>query len=191
MALLDPKCHPLLDQIDHQLEQVADAIQSHEVTESGCWEYHRSKNSYGYGRIYLAASPGRVAFNAFAHRVSYAFHHRVDPLNSRVCHKCDNPACINPDHLFLGTHADNMADMAAKRRGLDGEKNHTAKLTEAMVLAVVGEIKKGRSNKQIAERLPISHKQVSLIRLGKSWKHFLAEIGYDPEEYRRFKRKAA
>ena len=75
-----------------------------------CWEWHGTLRADGYGQIRIGAS------NVLAHRLAWQL--AVGPIPDDLCvlHRCDNPPCVNPDHLWLGTHADNMHDMFAKGR---------------------------------------------------------------------------
>lgn len=78
-----------------------------------CWEWQSCLNPNGYGRI---GHGGRGGRKCAAHRVSWEIHYGAIPDSLWVLHKCDNPACVNPNHLFLGSHQDNMDDMIAKGR---------------------------------------------------------------------------
>lgn len=107
-----------------------------------------------------------------AHRISYAFSNciPVPPRHIFVLHRCDNPICVNPNHLFLGTHADNMKDMISKgrARGAVGTGNAAAKLTEQQVREIRAST---QIYKVISEQYGISDSMISNIKLGRSWRH--------------------
>ena len=87
---------------------VADQIAT---TPAGCWEFTGPRANYGYGKVGFA--DGMRA----AHRISWEHHNGPIPVGMLVLHRCDNPPCVNPEHLWIGTQADNMRDMVAKGRG--------------------------------------------------------------------------
>lgn len=107
--------------------------------ENSCWQWTASKNRRGYGRICKGRN-GKARVIGYAHRIAYEIAKGPIPEGQCVLHTCDNPSCVNPAHLFVGTHADNMADMIAKGRaihnGLKGESNGRAKLTVKSILEI-------------------------------------------------------
>ena len=96
----------------------------------GCWNWIGSKDGDGYGQIVVNKSSMK------SHRFSWLIHNGEIPHKMLVCHHCDNPGCVNPKHLFIGTNKDNMVDAANKGRTLQGAKNHFCKLTVEIVLEI-------------------------------------------------------
>lgn len=129
----------------------------------GCWLW-RGPTSHGYGRVRFQGN------FRFAHRVAFELATGIDPHGSVVMHSCDNPLCVNPDHLTLGTQTQNIADMDAKgrRRAAKGERNGSARLTEDQVRAIRSD---GRSADVIAEGYPVTVSGIHAIRNGRTWKH--------------------
>lgn len=130
-----------------------------------CWLWTASVNAKGYGQLFIARSPRIVAL---AHRLSWEIHNGTIPSGLCVLHRCDVPACVNPDHLFIGTKADNNADMKQKGRSTIGEKNPMAKLTEVAVRSILND---GRYQKDIAADFGIDQSLVSYIKSRKVWSH--------------------
>lgn len=95
---------------------VAQKLNRYRVSPLGCWEWSGARTRDGYGNV----THGRKSM--LAHRLSYEFHYGVAPGKLLVCHHCDNPPCIRPDHLFLGDQTANMADMARKGRSTAGRR---------------------------------------------------------------------
>ena len=135
---------------------------THVTKTRGCWIFKQHITLRKYRFI---KDRGEMRL---AHRVSWELTHGPIPDGLIVCHKCDNPPCVNPDHLFLGTHKDNSQDMARKGKSQYGRKNTKAKLTDADVVAIRASDKSGN---QIAKDYGIWPSQVSHIRLRKQWKH--------------------
>ena len=134
--------------------------------DTGCWNFQRNiLTSSGYGRI-------RVDDRwMLAHRASFIFANGPLPPQAWVLHRCDNPACVNPEHLFAGTNLDNIADMVAKRRHIHGERHHRAKLTEQDVLDIRTSFARGEQRRPIAERHGITIGHVKDVVHGRVWKH--------------------
>lgn len=125
------------------------------VTESGCWLWTAGVDRDGYGRMCINKSA------ALAHRISAEIHGILIDSSMNVCHKCDVPSCVNPDHLFVGTHKENMMDRDKKGRV-------SAKLTKKQVLKILAD---GREYKYISAEYNTSISNISMIKTGKNWKH--------------------
>jgi hypothetical protein len=95
-----------------------------------CWHWIGSNDGKGYGRLYLRKE-GKTSVFIRAHKLSWLIHNPLMPIKHlNVLHKCDNPSCVNPDHLFLGTEADNAKDRDSKNRQAKGFKNGSAFLSD-------------------------------------------------------------
>ncbi len=138
------------------------------VAQSGCWEWTGHIGSNGYGQI---KAFGRMVS---AHVFAFTLYKGPVPDNLQVLHSCDNPSCVNPHHLFLGSHADNVSDKCKKGRGRFrphlGSKNGCSKLTEEQVKEI-RELKGRVIQTVMAERYGVSQALISLILLKKGWKH--------------------
>lgn len=137
-------------------------MQVNKNAERGCWEWVGYRSNTGYG----CTTKDGVRY--MAHRLSYELF--VGPLEADklVCHKCDNPRCVNPEHLFLGTSADNMADMVAKGRDANrrGERHYKAKLTARDVeLIRAGD----QAVKCLADMYGVGISTIYRARRGDSW----------------------
>jgi hypothetical protein len=110
----------------------------------------------------------RGARHLKAHRFSYGLLRGEIPFGIYVCHHCDNRLCVNPDHLFLGTNQDNLADMRQKGRHIKGRQCHRAKLSEADVINIR---QATGTHTEVAERFGVSAATIGRIRQGLWWKH--------------------
>lgn len=106
-----------------------------------------------------------------AHRASYIMHQGAIPDGLMVCHKCDNPGCVRPDHLFLGTAQVNHDDRGAKGRTARGERSGAAKINDAQAMQIKLRLSLGESPREIAPEFGVCRNTVYAIRAGRIWKH--------------------
>lgn len=137
------------------------------VSDNGCFEWTAAKAGKGYGQIKI---PG-TRRQEYAHRLAYRIYHGDIPADKEVCHRCDNPACVNPAHLWLGNRRENAQDMAQKGRSTFGERNPRAKLTEDDVRKIKLLLRQGRSQAWIGSLYGIHQVHISKIARGIAWKH--------------------
>jgi len=137
-----------------------------EKTEN-CWIWVGGKHRFGYGIFHF---DGKCST---AHKFSYIYFNGEVENNLFVCHKCDNPTCVNPNHLFLGTIQENNADCKNKNRHIKGSKSGMSKLNEFQVKQIKNELKnyyKG-IQKDLSLKYNISQSQISAIYRNKEWQH--------------------
>ena len=142
--------------------------------ENGCLEWVRYTNPDGYGALWLNGGSERT------HRAAWIAEHGAIPQGMHVLHKCDNRKCINLDHLFLGSNAENVADKVAKNRQyrpqVRGEDLVWAKLTDAKV-RLIRMLPRSISNSRWAREFGVSIMAISMARNNKTWTHVQAGGG--------------
>lgn len=136
------------------------------ITDSDCIQFTGCLNDDGYGRI------NRDGKLVFVHREVWAQFNGDIPSGMCVMHACDNPACVNINHLSLGTHTDNMRDMAAKGRKaiFIGSNSHVAKLDEQKVSQIKAMLRNGMKHYEIAKIFGVTRPNISYISRGVIWK---------------------
>lgn len=179
------KCTPLLERFWSRVDRQGP---------DDCWLWQGSLKDNGYGII---GSGGRGGKSIYVHRLSYDLAHPDDPLPDgwNACHTCDvrwaddtYKRCVNPAHLFAGTHQDNMDDMWAKGRGAIGERHglvkhperhahgeahHRAKLTDEKVIEIRRQLALGETDTALGREFGVDRKNIAAIRTGHTWRHLL------------------
>ena len=143
--------------------------------ENGCWEWKAGLFSNGYGQFRIGKKKYR------AHRLMWSFIHGEIPDGRIICHRCDNPKCCRPSHLFIGTNRDNARDRDSKgrgargknpRKGRKGENNHQSKLNRYSVTVIREKWEQGEhTQRELAESFGVSKSQIANIVKKRSWRH--------------------
>lgn len=135
---------------------------------SGCW-------------LWWGDTSGKEPYGQYgdkkAHRLSWELHRGSIPDKMDVCHHCDTPLCVNPDHLFVGTRQDNMQDCAKKGRNSHGETRYNARLTADDVVAIRASVE---PHHVIAPKFGVDYRTISQIRKRQTWAHVPGERSDDP-----------
>lgn len=137
----------------------------------GCWEWTAYRNGKGYGHFMLARAPGQPQRCVKAHRIAWLLTRGPIPNNLCLLHRCDNAACVRPDHMFFGIRADNNLDMLQKGRNARGERHSSSRLTDEAVRRIRLLRQRGLKQEDIAIAFGVTQSTVSNVVLGKRWTH--------------------
>lgn len=137
-----------------------------------CWDWTGSRDSSGYGNMGIGSRTDGTRATISTHRLSWEIHVGPIPKNLHVLHECDNPSCVRPSHLWLGTHKENVEDsrLKGRRNRPIGEKNGRVKLNEADVLAIRND---SRIARLVADDYGVCKSSIWDIRSGRRglWSH--------------------
>ncbi len=161
-------------------------------TDTGCWVWYKVGRDRPYGVTFHLSGTGYNRIRESAHRASWIIHNGYIPDGMFVCHICDNPRCVNPKHLFLGTQLDNMRDASKKGRTVGvgkratgdqhgsrtkpesrprGSRHWKAKLTEKDVVQIRSYLNQGCLPQDIAVFMKVCKATISHIKCGRIWRH--------------------
>lgn len=138
---------------------------------NGCWEWLGCTKQGNYGVIRAKRR------NYLVHRLMFELYLKEDIQGKYVCHRCDNPICCNPQHMFIGSQTENMKDAVLKKRMKYGEDHYARKLCEDDVIKIRKMRNTGLSFRKIAEKFLVSYSCITGIIWGKTWKN-LIEVSY-------------
>ncbi len=168
-----------LDQIPERV--IARFYERFTKSDDGCWTWNGTTKSIGYG--YLHIKENRVLKAFLAHRIAYILNYGDIPDGQWVCHTCDNPKCVNPEHLFLGTPYDNWKDafdkghLQATYKKLGDANRSTRRLTKSQLVEVLELLDKGVSQSEIARKFGyLSSGPIAMIARGENYIQLVAEI---------------
>lgn len=154
----------------------------------GCWPWSACRLPSGYGQVSLSRGGRKSPQKITAHRQSWTLTHGPIPAGLHVCHRCDNPPCVNPAHLFLGTAKVNHQDRARKGRSnaRHGEAHRFARLTETDVRAIwAALLNREATFAELGARYGVSAGTIQQLREGRAWKHVTRDLPNIPAMRRR------
>jgi hypothetical protein len=155
---------------DEKLLKVKSLFERDVIKTTDCWKWKKMPLPNGYNRLLV-----RDKTFFLAHRVSWMITYGLIPKNTFILHKCDNPGCTNPEHLFLGTPKDNSQDMIKKGRHNPnkGQLHYNVKLKDENVIKIKELISQGISQNKLGKMFNVSPSAIQNIADGKTWKHLL------------------
>jgi hypothetical protein len=154
--------------LEQKFERMKVHYEKNVIRKEGCWDWGGYFDKNGYGLFHSGHSR-----QTRAHRFSWELYNGKIPQGLNVLHRCDNPKCSNPEHLFLGTTQDNAIDMAQKGRSTLGEKNPNSKLSDDDVREIRKRLEMGVTQTRVANDFSMSYNAIRRIKLGQSWKHII------------------
>jgi hypothetical protein len=149
---------------------LSERLAFHSQPDGDCVVFTGYRDKNGYGKMTVL---GR---DVGAHRVAYELACGPIPGDLVVRHKCDNPPCIKPEHLEIGTHADNGGDKAIRDRSTHGERNPGAKLSESQVVEILQMLRDGVAQRQIAAKFDVGQSTIGRIKRGEAWRRTLERV---------------
>lgn len=144
----------------------------------GCWLWQGSVNDRGYGQVRDEPVGNAIrGIKITTHRAAWTLTHGTIPEGMGVCHRCDNPRCVNPSHLWLGTHAENLGDMKTKGRAARGDRSGTARLNSNQVRVIRKVLTAGGcARTDLAVLVDVSTSTIDNIANNLTWRHIDAGL---------------
>jgi hypothetical protein len=142
-----------------------------------CWNWKGPYNNYGYGKLNFSVQAGKYQ-TIGAHKFSWEFYNGAIQKGLLVCHKCDTPPCVNPNHLFLGSDKDNKIDNMLKERHYFGSKHYNTILEEQDIRNIITDILNNKYNSinDVCTLYNVSYETIRFILIGQTWKHVTKEF---------------